>query len=128
MEPQYTAYTVISGISLILILLPLPWHFGARNYGTLLYIAWTFVGNLIFFVNSIIWRGNMGNPAPIWCDITAKLQIGLGVALPAVSLCINRRLYSIATMKGGASSPKEVSLKSPLPIQAGDRIPNISLL
>jgi len=35
----------------------------------------------------------------VWCDITAKLIIGLSTALPAASLCINRRLYNIATIQ-----------------------------
>jgi len=101
------AYTVMTAIGMLLVLLPLPWHWQARNSGTLLYIFWAFVGNLNYFVNSIIWRGNMGNPAPVWCDISSKIAIGLGVAYPACSLCINRRLFNIATSRH-VSSPAEV--------------------
>ena len=95
---------------MFLVLLPLPWHWSARNVGTLLYIAWSFTGSLVFFVNSILWNGNMRNPAPVWCDIATKFMVGLNVAVPAVSLCINRRLYKIATMKTLALSPSEVRL------------------
>lgn len=35
-----------------------------------------------------------------FCRPTAiRIQAGLNVAIPACSLCINRRLYKIATMK-----------------------------
>lgn len=102
------AFTVMTALGMFLVLLPLPWHWQARNFGTLLYIAWTFIGNLIYFVNSIVWRGNMANPSPIWCDISTKLAIGISIAYPACALCINRRLYNIATSRHVSSSPSEV--------------------
>jgi pheromone a factor receptor len=34
----------------------------------------------------------------VWCDISAKFMIGTSVAIPACSLCINRRLYHIASV------------------------------
>lgn len=104
------AFTVMTALGMFLVLLPLPWHWQARNFGTLLYIAWTFIGNLIYFVNSIVWRGNMANPSPIWCDISTKLAIGISIAYPACALCINRRLYNIATSRHVSSSPSEVCL------------------
>jgi pheromone a factor receptor len=114
MAPTNLAYQVIAPISMLLILLPLPWHWSARNVGTLLYIAWSFTGSLVFFVNSIVWNGNLSNPTPVWCDISTKFMVGLGVAVPAVSLCINRRLYKIATMKKIALNPSDVRLGSAL--------------
>ncbi|PSS11042.1 hypothetical protein PHLCEN_2v3338 [Hermanssonia centrifuga] len=56
------------------------------------------MASLIEFVDSIVWHGNIGNPAPVWCDITTKFLIGAGVGIPAASLCINRRLYKIASV------------------------------
>ncbi|QRV93349.1 STE3-type pheromone receptor [Ceratobasidium sp. AG-Ba] len=47
-------------------------------------------------VNSIIWAGNTDDIAPIWCDISSRLIVGLSVGIPASSLCIQRRLYHIA--------------------------------
>ncbi|KAG8809281.1 a-factor receptor, partial [Serendipita sp. 400] len=93
--PQ-TPFTVACGLSLALLILPAPWHIKARNAGTILYIAWSFVGNLVYLVNSIVWSGKRHNPAPIWCDISTKIIIGLNVALPCVSLCIQRRLHQIS--------------------------------
>jgi pheromone a factor receptor len=50
-------------------------------------------------INAIIWDGNIVNWAPVWCDITTKWMIGIVVGIPAASLCINRRLYNIATIQ-----------------------------
>ncbi|KAI6041179.1 STE3-domain-containing protein [Pisolithus marmoratus] len=37
-------------------------------------------------------------PCTVWCDISSKFMIGATVALPAASLCINRRLYHIVSV------------------------------
>ncbi|PVF96423.1 STE3-domain-containing protein [Serendipita vermifera] len=89
------AHTVACGLSLALLALPAPWHIKARNSGTLIFIFWAFLGNLVFLINNIVWDANIQNPAPIWCDISSKLLIGFNVALPCASLCIQRRLYNI---------------------------------
>jgi pheromone a factor receptor len=79
---------------------------------------WTGIGCLMQCVNSIVWNKNMIDRAPIWCDIckffhpfslertltlrlptATRIQVALNVAIPACSLCINRRLYKIATVK-----------------------------
>ncbi len=80
-------------------------------------MAWTGLGCFIQCINSIIWNHNMINRAPIYFDIgrlslydiahrrslnyttVVHFQAGLGVGIPAASLCINRRLYKIATAK-----------------------------
>jgi pheromone a factor receptor len=67
------------------------------NVGTVLYMLWTAVGCLNNFINSIVWKHNAINWAPVWCDISSRLVIGLSVAIPAAALCITRRLYHITT-------------------------------
>lgn len=62
-------FTALCALAIVLLLLPLPWHLKARNTGTLLYVGWTILGNIVFLVNSIVWSGNLNNPAPVWCDI-----------------------------------------------------------
>ncbi|KAG2040967.1 pheromone A receptor-domain-containing protein [Suillus americanus] len=79
-------------------MIPLPWHLEAWNTGTCLYMIWTGLSCLIQFINSIVWRSNVINWAPVWCDISSKFIIGANVAIPACSLCINRRLYHIASV------------------------------
>jgi pheromone a factor receptor len=74
-------YPILSVLSICLVLIPLPLYWKARNTGTLLYIGWTVAGNAIWTANTIIWKGNMDDPAPIWCDICelAHLHASLGV-------------------------------------------------
>ena len=63
------AFIAASGLSLVLLALPAPWHIRANNSGTILYIFWSFLGNLVYLINTVIWSGNIRNPSPIWCDI-----------------------------------------------------------
>ncbi|OAX32933.1 Rcb3.42 [Rhizopogon vinicolor AM-OR11-026] len=97
-DPTYPAFPVLAFTGAVLVLIPLPWHFQAWNSGTCLYMIWTALGLLNLAINSIVWRSSAINYAPIWCDISSRLLVGVGVAIPAASLCINRRLYKIATI------------------------------
>ncbi|RDB18297.1 Pheromone B alpha 3 receptor [Hypsizygus marmoreus] len=96
-DPAYPAFSVFSFLGFVLVLIPLPWHFQAWNSGTCLFMIWTAIGSLNLFINSIIWHNNAIDWAPVWCDISTRLTVGLSVAIPAASLCINRRLYKIAS-------------------------------
>ncbi|KAF8597847.1 STE3-domain-containing protein [Ceratobasidium sp. AG-I] len=97
------AFPVLCALAIVLVILPLPWHVKARNTGTLLYIGWTILGNVVFLVNSIVWAGNINDPAPLWCDISTKIIVGMSVGICAASLSINRRLYIIAAQKGSSN-------------------------
>jgi hypothetical protein len=113
-DASYPAFPIFAFIAFVLVLIPLPWHFQAWNSGTCLFMIWTAVGCLNLFINSIVWRNNAIDWAPIWCDIctccrgftcfslsnsiiASRIIVGLAVAIPAASLCINRRLYKIAS-------------------------------
>ncbi|KAI6110416.1 pheromone A receptor-domain-containing protein [Pisolithus croceorrhizus] len=101
-NPTYPLFPVSAFLGFIVVLIPLPWHLQAWNSGTCMYIAWTALGCLLHFVNSVVWRNNALNVAPVWCDISTKLFIGAGVGIPAAGLCISRRLYKIAVIKSVA--------------------------
>ncbi|EDR00818.1 STE3-like pheromone receptor [Laccaria bicolor S238N-H82] len=98
-DASYPAFPIFAFIAFVLVLIPLPWHFQAWNSGTCLFMIWTAVGCLNLFINSIVWRNNAIDWAPIWCDISSRIIVGLAVAIPAASLCINRRLYKIASCR-----------------------------
>jgi len=97
MTASNTAFTVFSGIGLILSLIPISWHLKSGNVGTCSYLIWTALGCLVHFVDSIVWSGNAINWAPVWCDINIRIQLAVAVAWPACALCIVRRLYYIAS-------------------------------
>ncbi|EJD43551.1 STE3-domain-containing protein [Auricularia subglabra TFB-10046 SS5] len=92
-------FVVLDSIAIFLVVVPMPWHIAAWNSATCYMMIWTVIGCIIYLVDSIIWYGKLHNPAPVWCDIASKLLVGLSVAIPLSSLCINRRLYNIARMQ-----------------------------
>lgn len=94
--PTYPLFPIAAFIGSVLALLPLPWHFEALNSATCYYMIWASLACMNQFVNSVVWANNALNPAPVWCDISTRITIGASVAIPAASLCINRRLYLIA--------------------------------
>ncbi|KAJ7622386.1 pheromone A receptor-domain-containing protein [Roridomyces roridus] len=95
----YPLYPVFAFIGFVIVLIPLPWHLQSWNSGTCLFMIWTALACLNNFVNSIVWHGNVVDWAPVWCDISTRFAVGANVAIPAASLCINRRLYVIARCK-----------------------------
>ncbi|KAL1742311.1 mating pheromone receptor Bbr2 [Schizophyllum fasciatum] len=98
-DPTYPLFPIFAFLGFVLSLVPLPWHIQAWNSGTCAYMLWTATACLLSFVNAIVWRGNALNVAPIWCDISSKLLLGVSIGIPASGLCISRRLYKISSMK-----------------------------
>ncbi|KAK0460305.1 pheromone A receptor-domain-containing protein [Armillaria novae-zelandiae] len=98
-DPIYPLFTVFSFFGFILPIIPLPWHLLAYNSGTCYFIMWSSLASLNLFVNSIVWKGNVSDWAPWWCEISIRVLIGASVGIPASSLCINRRLYHIANVQ-----------------------------
>lgn len=90
-------YSAFAFLGFALCAIPLPWHLEAWNTGTCLYMVWTGLACLNLGINSVVWNNDAINRAPVWCDISTRFFIGSSVALPAASLCINRRLYHIST-------------------------------
>ncbi|KZS89283.1 hypothetical protein SISNIDRAFT_489258 [Sistotremastrum niveocremeum HHB9708] len=53
------------------------------------------------YSSSAIWSRTVEDNTPAWCDISAKLLVGIRIGVPAACLCITRRLFSI--IRGGHS-------------------------
>ncbi|KAG1773715.1 GPCR fungal pheromone mating factor [Suillus placidus] len=90
-----------------LVLVPLPWHWRAGNISTLAISLWLFVSNVIFGINAIIWGNTVQNIAPVWCDITTKLEIGSTVALPAAMFTLCMHLERVASIRHGNPTHSE---------------------
>lgn len=73
-DPTYPLFSVFAFLGFIVALIPLPWHFQAWNAGTCIFMLWASISSLIQFVNSLVWRGNVADVAPIWCDICKSSQ------------------------------------------------------
>ena len=56
-------------LAALLVLMPLPGHWRARNVPTLSIIFWLFVINIAHGVNTIAWAGNIDLKFLVWCDI-----------------------------------------------------------
>ncbi|CAE6477227.1 unnamed protein product [Rhizoctonia solani] len=86
MRPELT---VVSVICTILVLIPLPWHWRARNIPTLSLIFWLTAVNFPRIISTIIWAGNVNDSAPVWCDIVIWLHIGAnwGFGTSAIPMC-----------------------------------------
>ncbi|TDL19900.1 fungal pheromone STE3G-protein-coupled receptor [Rickenella mellea] len=107
MDPTYPLFSIVSFLCFLLVLSPLPWQFRVWNTGMCMYILWTASSCLIWFINSIIWKNNAADRAPIFCDISTRIIMGTGVAIPACSLCIQRRLYGITIAQAVTSDKYE---------------------
>ncbi|KAJ7455562.1 pheromone A receptor-domain-containing protein [Mycena latifolia] len=97
--PPNWLFSVFAFVGFLCSTIPLPWHLEAWNTGTCLYMLWTGFACLIFFVDSIVWSNNMIDWSPAWCDFSTHFLNGFNLAIPACSLCINRRLYQIASVR-----------------------------
>ncbi|RXW19569.1 hypothetical protein EST38_g6291 [Candolleomyces aberdarensis] len=103
-NPVYSTFALLGFLACAI---PFPWHLEAWNTGTCLYMLWCGIGCLNLFINSIIWHGSAFNWSPVWCDISSRIILGCSFAIPAASLCINRRLYHIASCQAVTVSRAE---------------------
>ncbi|KAI0276043.1 pheromone A receptor-domain-containing protein [Russula aff. rugulosa BPL654] len=97
--PPNELFSAFSFMGFAMCVTPFYWHLEAWNTGTCLFMFWTGLGCLIEFINSVVWNKNMILRARLYCEIATRILAAENVAIPAASLCINRRLYKIATMK-----------------------------
>ncbi|KAF2272753.1 STE3-domain-containing protein [Westerdykella ornata] len=103
-SPQYPLYTnaiilpILAFPSWVLCILPLIWHFSQRNIAAWSQICWIILFNFCNFINPLIWpRDNTSE----WydgrglCDIEVRIFISGGVALPACTAMIMRKLAKV---------------------------------
>ncbi|KAI0049305.1 STE3-like pheromone receptor, partial [Auriscalpium vulgare] len=96
-DPPNTLFSACSFLGFIMSITPLYWHWEAENAGACLYMFWCSIANLNQFINSVVWNKSAINYAPVWCDISMRLLIAGNVSLICASLCMTRRLYSLAS-------------------------------
>ena len=93
-------FTVFSLFAFTSVSVPLTWHLteaSSWNAGTCLFIFWTGLSSLVWFVNSIVWDGNIVNWTPAWCDI-CKFHFS-PPSLPFLSLRVfGRRVENIVSL------------------------------
>ncbi|KAG2114414.1 GPCR fungal pheromone mating factor [Suillus clintonianus] len=92
-----TEIPVLSFISAVLVLFPLPWYFRARNIAAMSIGIWLFVVNIINAIDTLQWAGAYQIPSLLWCDITSALMTAVNVSIPAACLCICIHLERMAS-------------------------------
>lgn len=67
---MFPGLPIASFLAAVLVLIPLPWHWRARNIPTLSIIFWLFVVNMTHGVNAIVWYHNVEIRLVVWCEIS----------------------------------------------------------
>ncbi|PPQ94355.1 hypothetical protein CVT25_000683 [Psilocybe cyanescens] len=106
-DVTYPLFPITAFLGFILPLIPLRWHLQALNSGTCYFIFWSSLACLNQFINSIVWADNAINLSPAWCEISIRIMMAASVGVPASSLCINRRLYLISSVRAASISVAE---------------------
>ena len=128
----YPGATALNFIFGALLLLYLPLQIRARNIGLSFFILWVSGLCIGYGANTVVWRDNALNSAPIWCEICvfdffylptwdAPLYVGLlmlflvirgsvggSVAVASCSLSIVRQLYHTVSPRRVVMSQKQV--------------------
>ncbi|KAF7344675.1 Pheromone receptor [Mycena venus] len=112
MLPTFPVFSIFAFIGFVLSLVPLYWQFEAWNVGAIWYLFWIMLSCLSQYFNSIVWAGNTVYSAPAWCEISIRITMAASVGVPAASLCINRRLYEIASMPPNAVVGKHTNRRA----------------
>jgi pheromone a factor receptor len=110
----FPSYTIAGFIAAVLVLIPLPRQIRAGNIATMAMTFWFFQHCLATSVNTVVWRGNVIDVAPAWCDISeyctctiylcsfraaSTLRNGVVIALPACTLCVCKHLEFISSRR-----------------------------
>ena len=129
LDPTYPSVPIFNFLAFLLVLLPLPWQLHSWNIGTCMFSLWTAACCFIIFLNTVIWKDNTNNSAPVLCDIckflshqshfskvsdlhstiASRFFLAFPVAIPACSLTINRRIFKITRACKLVQSKREVS-------------------
>ena len=71
------AFSFFSALGIVLAIVPAISHWRNRNVATLCLIFWVTLANLIYFLDSVIWSGDIADAwdGKIYCDIVVKLMV-----------------------------------------------------
>jgi pheromone a factor receptor len=70
-----TEIPVLSFISAVLVLFPLPWYCRAGNIAAMSIGMWLFVVNVINAIDALQWTGAYQIPFLFWCDLSECFDI-----------------------------------------------------
>lgn len=94
-SPAAVALPILAFITLIIDVPPLVWHIANRNLSASSLVFWTVMGNLMNFVNALIWpKDDMQNwwHGQVLCDIEVKIMVAGYIGTVASLMCVMRNL------------------------------------
>lgn len=111
MSAENVAFVTLAVLSIFLVVIPLPSHWRARNYGVLLLIFWISLSCLVKLSNTIVWLrlGEVERPTG-WCVLSSKLLIGAEAGIPGAMLCVARRILEIGYAESSDNAEMRVSV------------------
>ncbi|BFZ59309.1 a-factor receptor [Saitoella coloradoensis] len=91
------AFSVLTGLGIVCAITPAAWHWKNRNVPALCLIFWVTLSNTIYFINSLIWHGNIWTEwsGTVWCDIVVKIFTGNDVGTTGAAVAIERYLARV---------------------------------
>ncbi|KAL1959189.1 hypothetical protein VTO42DRAFT_2694 [Malbranchea cinnamomea] len=98
LSPQGVALCVLAMLSLLVCIPPLIWHTRNGNLPIACLSVWLIVLNFFNFANAIIWpTDDIASwwDGQVYCDIHAKLYVGVGVGLAGALVCVFRSLAKV---------------------------------
>lgn len=76
MVSAFPAASILNLLCSVLVLVPLsPSSFQTWNIGVFMFPIWVSIECLVFGVNTILWRDNVRDIAPVWCDISESFLL-----------------------------------------------------
>ncbi|KIM23948.1 hypothetical protein M408DRAFT_246575 [Serendipita vermifera MAFF 305830] len=103
----FPAPFIIYPLGILALLIPAPVHFKSGNTGVILFILYAASTQIILLVNSIVWRGNISNPAPFWCDLSTFILAITASGMAGATLCITRQLHKLSKAQAVMISQSE---------------------
>nr|GAT51366.1 pheromone B alpha 1 receptor [Mycena chlorophos] len=98
--PPHWLFSTLAFLGFVLSFIPLPWHLRGTAPADHLPVSAKSLADLPCSLEHRNMRvHNTLDSAPVWCDLSTYFLAALNLAVPATSLCINRRLYYIVYMK-----------------------------
>ncbi|GAA5852135.1 hypothetical protein JCM5353_005975 [Sporobolomyces roseus] len=100
--PSNLALIVCCGLLTVCNPVPLYWHIQQGNSGPVAMGVWVLIATFNDFINFVVWHDDAVNRAPVWCDISVKVRIGVQIGRLAAVACIARFLADVVSPRATA--------------------------
>ena len=104
---EHSALLAFLFLGTIAPLIPLLFHLQNRNFSVCCLCVWLAIGNLIPFINGVVWNTLDNDEVPLgkgYCDISTRLYLILQPCLMGCAAAILRYLSKVVSAKGALAS------------------------